>query len=69
MHQHPTIRRVIYDLTLETQVTLKVSPNSVEEGFYRQKFPSMEIVVKHQLMAVGMKWEYFTFQVHQQCAP
>lgn len=69
LHHHPIITKVIYDLTLETRGAPNVLPSSVEEGFCRQNVPSTEIVLKHQLVTVEMKWECLTFQACQQCAP
>lgn len=53
MQQRPTIRRVICDPTVETQV----SPTSVEAEFYGQNIPPMETVIKYQLVTVETKWE------------
>ena len=66
---HPANRRAIYDLTLETGDTLKVSPIWVEEGFLRTKSSCTETVIKYPLVAVGMEWECLTLQPCQQHAP
>ena len=66
---HPANRRAIYDLTLETGDTLKVSPIWVEEGFLRTKSSCTETVIKYPLVAVAMEWECLTLQPCQQHAP
>lgn len=66
---HPSSRRVIYDLALETGDTLKVSPIWVEEGFWQTKSSCTETVIKYPLVAVVMEWECLTFQPCQQHAP